>query len=100
MEELAGWMAERFEGFGKGGIRDVGDGLEDGESNGEGKGLFERVEVPEEGKEGRLADKEVEMLVRCIREETEEGKKVGRNGGKKFVHVFRRRGDPAWPGEE
>lgn len=84
------WMGERFGGVGKGE---------------EVVGLFERVEVPEEGEEavwerevgGERA--EVGRLVRCIREETEEGKKVGRNGGRKFVEVWRRRGDPAWPGE-
>ena len=31
--------------------------------------------------------------------ETEEGKKVERNGGRKFVAVFRRVEDPPWPGE-
>ena len=32
-----------------------------------------------------------------LREETEEGKKVTRNGGRKFVAVFRRGVDPEWP---
>ena len=90
VEELGVWMGERFGGFGK------------GEEEG---GLFERVEVPEEGEEGVWEGeeggerKEVGMLVRVVREETEEGKKVGRNGGRKFVGVWRRRGDPKWPGE-
>ena len=93
VEELGMWMAERFGGFGK-----RGDG------GGEERGLFERVEVPEEGEEGVWEREggeraEVGMLVRCVREETEEGKKVGRNGGRKFVGVWRRREDPAWPGE-
>jgi tRNA (guanine-N7-)-methyltransferase len=36
------------------------------------------------------------QCVRVMREETEEGKKVERNGGRKFVAVWRRREDPAW----
>ncbi len=89
VEELGEWMRGRFEGFGRSG-------------EGGGEGVFERVEVPGEGREGEWVEEggergEVGMLVRCIREETEEGKKVTRNGGKKFVSVFRRREDPAWP---
>ena len=94
VEELAGWMRGRFEAFGK----RLGHGDDVGE--GEGEGVFEKVEVPEEGKEDGWQDKEVGRLVKCIREETEEGKKVTRNGGTKFVAVFRRREDPKWPDEE
>lgn len=88
VEELAGWMRERFEAFGRDG--------------GGGEGLFGRVQVPEEGREGEWVDEggergEVGTLVRCIREETEEGKKVTRNGGVKFVAVFQRRVNPEWP---
>lgn len=93
VEELGEWMRRRFEAFGRGGVGggDEGDG-----------GLFERVEVPEEGEEGEWVEEggekgRVGMLVRCIREETEEGKKVTRNGGNKYVSVFRRREDPLWP---
>lgn len=95
VEELGEWMRRRFEAFGRGG----------GESgDGRGEGLFERVELPEEGKEGEWIGEggekgRVGLLVRCIREETEEGKKVTRNGGNKYVSVFRRREDPAWPDE-
>lgn len=86
VEDLGNWMRERFAEFGGGEV-------------------FERVEVPEEGREGEWIDGddegrwEVGRMVRAIREETEEGKKVTRNGGKKFVGVWRRREDPAWPGE-
>ncbi|KAL2043366.1 hypothetical protein N7G274_003672 [Stereocaulon virgatum] len=87
VEELGKWMRDRFEAFGKyaGGV-----------------GLFERVEIPEEGREGEWEGRgreecRVGVLVRCIREETEEGKKVTRNGGRKFVSVWRRRDDPGWP---
>ena len=52
-------------------------------------------------KEADEADEEVEAdeCVAVMREETEEGKKVTRNGGRKFVAVFRRVVDPPWPGE-
>ncbi len=94
VEELGTWMKERFAEFGGGQV-------------------FERVEVPEEGRErewieeggdGRTglewdARREVGRMVRAIREETEEGKKVNRNGGRKFVGVWQRREDPGWPGE-
>ena len=74
VEELAGWVAKHFEG----------------EEAGEGRELWERVKGEElEGDE----------CVRVMREETEEGRKVSRNGGKKFVGVWRRSGDPVWPGE-
>ncbi|CAK4032259.1 tRNA (guanine-N(7)-)-methyltransferase [Lecanosticta acicola] len=47
----------------------------------------------------RVGEEEVEAdeCVRVMRTETEEGKKVERNGGKKFVAVFRRVQDPSWP---
>ena len=35
-----------------------------------------------------------------MREETEEGRKVERNGGRKLVACWKRVGDPPWPGEE
>ena len=74
VEELAGWIVRHFEG----------------EEAGEGRELWERVDGSElEGDE----------CVRVMREETEEGKKVGRNGGRKFVGVWRRKGVPAWPVE-
>lgn len=46
----------------------------------------------------RLSDEELEAdpCVRIMREETEEGKKVSRNNGPKYVAVFRRREDPEW----
>lgn len=55
-----------------------------------GHASFERVS--EEDLEG-------DVCVEVMRSETEEGKKVERNGGKKFVAVFRRLEDPPWPGE-
>ena len=47
----------------------------------------------------RVGEEEVEgdECVEVMRRETEEGKKVERNGGRKFVAVFRRLEDPPWP---
>jgi tRNA (guanine-N7-)-methyltransferase len=43
---------------------------------------------------------EADVCVGLMTAETEEGKKVERNKGPKFVACFRRLPDPAWPGEE
>ena len=50
----------------------------------------------------RVSEAEVESdkCVEVMRMETEEGKKVERNKGEKFVALFRRKADPPWPGEE
>ncbi|KAK4638366.1 tRNA (guanine-N(7)-)-methyltransferase [Fulvia fulva] len=47
----------------------------------------------------RVGEEEVEgdECVETMKTETEEGKKVTRNGGNKFVAVFRRLQDPPWP---
>lgn len=45
------------------------------------------------------AELEGDECVEVMRRETEEGKKVERNGGRKFVAVFRRVEDPPWPDE-
>ncbi|OCK78934.1 hypothetical protein K432DRAFT_383509 [Lepidopterella palustris CBS 459.81] len=44
-------------------------------------------------------EQEEDMCVKIMTTETEEGKKVERNGGQKFVACFRRLEDPPWPGE-
>ena len=44
-------------------------------------------------------ERERDECVGVMREETEEGRKVGRNGGSKFVSVWRRVVDPPWPEE-
>ena len=77
VEELHGWIVGHFE---------------DEFLAGPGRELWERVKEEEFEGEGDLA-----KCVRVMREETEEGKKVERNGGKKFVAVWRRRDDPEWP---
>lgn len=56
----------------------------------EGHESFERVGAGEETGEG---DWRVAVMLGA----TEEGQKVERNSGRKFVAVFRRVGDPEWP---
>jgi tRNA (guanine-N7-)-methyltransferase len=75
VEELFGWMRDCFQG----------------EKGGDGVQLWDAV-----------GDEEMEedVCVKIMRDETEEGKKVTRNGGRKFYGVWRRKEDPAWPGEE
>ena len=50
----------------------------------------------------RVGEEEVEKdaCVEVMWRETEEGKKVERNGGEKFVVLFKRKADPPWPSEE
>jgi tRNA (guanine-N7-)-methyltransferase len=52
---------------------------------------FERVDEREQ---------EADVCVQAMRVETEEGKKVERNGAQKFVGCFRRLKDPPWPDED
>ena len=73
VEELSAWMVKHFVGD------EAGDAAE----------LWERVD----GQDWLEND----PCVRIMGEETEESKKVTRNGGKKFVAIFRRREDPPWP---
>lgn len=56
----------------------------------DGHEAFERLTGEEE---------EGDELVGVMRTETEEGKKVERNKGRKFVACWRRREVPAWAGE-
>lgn len=41
-------------------------------------------------------EEETDECVKVMMSETEEGKKVARNNGKKFVALFRRTEDPPW----
>lgn len=75
VEELHGWICRHFEG----------------EDAGEIKELWERVEEE---------DLDKDPCVNVMMEETEEGKKVSRNGGKKFVGVWRRKANPPWPDDD
>ncbi len=73
VEELHQWMAKHFEG----------------EEAGDARELWERASQEE---------LDSDPCVKIMSEETEESKKVTRNGGRKFIAVFRRKEDPAWPG--
>ena len=72
VEELHKWMVKHFEG------EEAGDVSE----------LWERV---------AQEDLDRDPCIKVMSEETEESKKVTRNGGKKFVAVYRRKNDPEWP---
>lgn len=72
VEELHQWMVKHFEG----------------EEAGDARDLWERV---------REEELNADPCVKVMSEETEESKKVTRNGGKKFIAVFRRKEDPEWP---
>ena len=91
VEDLAVWMGGHFLEFGKN-----APSLQHDSATPSQRGLFEAVEVPEEGKELDWTESEIGHLAQAIRTETEEGKKVSRNRGKKFVKVWRRRDDPPW----
>jgi tRNA (guanine-N7-)-methyltransferase len=58
------------------------------------KSHFESSPMFEVMNEGELAK---DGCLSIMTKETEEGKKVERNGGKKFVVCFRRVEDPPWP---
>jgi len=72
VEELHQWMVKHFEGDEAGDVRE----------------LWERVTEEE---------LERDPCVKIMSEETEESKKVTRNGGRKFIAVFRRKENPEWP---
>ncbi|RMZ86555.1 hypothetical protein DV736_g6217, partial [Chaetothyriales sp. CBS 134916] len=84
VEELHYWMVNHFEG------RDTAASAGGGCGGGIGQ-LFERVSDDENARD---------ECVRIMSEETEEGKKVSRNNGKKFIAVWKRRLDPEWEEEE
>ena len=72
VEELHNWIVKHFEG------EDAGRSAE----------LWERVSD---------LDLNKDPCVKVMTEETEEAKKVTRNGGRKFVGVWKRRDDLDWP---
>ncbi|EEH41546.2 tRNA (guanine-N(7)-)-methyltransferase [Paracoccidioides lutzii Pb01] len=89
VEELHRWIVNHFEGVDGGGDREEKADEEAGDGGANTvKELFERV-----------GDEELEQdpCVKVMMEETEEGKKVTRNKGHKYVAVWRRKEDPQWP---
>jgi tRNA (guanine-N7-)-methyltransferase len=108
VDELAGWIVAHFEGR---------SGIEEKEGNGEGEDADASVVGEAEGAPSSMASSrqmgveelwervseeglERDPCVKIMKEETEEGKKVSRYGGRKFVSVWRRKEDPPWPGED
>jgi tRNA (guanine-N7-)-methyltransferase len=85
VEEYHHWILRHF------GV-EAGDEEGDGENNVSANAgvreLFERVSEEE---------LEKDECVRIMKEATEEGKKVARNKGNKYVAVFRRKADPELP---
>lgn len=76
VEEYHHWILRHFR-------QDEGSGVGAGVTD-----LFERVSEEE---------LERDPCVQIMKDATEEGKKVSRNKGRKFVAVFRRKADPEWP---
>jgi tRNA (guanine-N7-)-methyltransferase len=82
VEEYHYWILRHF------GVEEEEDGEKNADANAGVRELFER-----------LSEEELEKdeCVRVMKEATEEGKKVARNKGNKYVAVFRRKADPEWP---
>ncbi|KAL2012904.1 hypothetical protein VTN00DRAFT_429 [Thermoascus crustaceus] len=101
VEEYHRWILRHFVKRNKG-SKPEGDGREEAASEDEEEAEDEREGNGDTGiKElwERVSDEELEKdpCVAVMREETEEGKKVTRNKGNKYVAVFRRLPDPEWP---
>ena len=62
--------------------------------------MVSHLEAHESFERSTHEEVESDKCVEVMRMETEEGKKVERNKGEKFVALFRRKSDPPWPGEE
>ena len=89
VDDLFQWISGCFSAtgdYGALGIEGEGGGMEGGRRS----ELWEEVEVMggEDGVHGRI--------MAAVRGETEEGRKVERNKGEKFVGVWRRKPDPEW----
>lgn len=83
VKDLFEWIAACFNGNAAQGGEQGGDG-----GGGRPSELWE--EVPED-------EREADICIRAVMETTEEGKKVERNRGEKFVACWRRKRDPEWP---
>ncbi|KAL4791277.1 putative methyltransferase-domain-containing protein [Aspergillus venezuelensis] len=95
VEEYHYWILRHF-GY--------GDGSAPAPASGEGEDVKMEGVDGEEVREGsselfeRVSEEELERdeCVRVMKEATEEGKKVARNKGNKYVAVFRRKANPEW----
>ncbi|PNS19762.1 tRNA (guanine-N(7)-)-methyltransferase [Sphaceloma murrayae] len=99
VRDLHEWIVghfEKSEGWERVNVQhwvDAMQGIAKGDGNGEVDGAVEELDVVD----GPPSDDEIRMCVRLMMNETEEGKKVTRNKGNKYVAVFRRQEDPPWP---
>lgn len=97
VQDLHEWMCSSLDAspsFGR-----VDKAIYGGEEGEEGTGESEVSGVMAEGLDEQ-AKQEIERDVQVMRTETEEGKKVTRNKGLKFVACWVRLEDPGWPSEE
>lgn len=87
VEEYHYWILDHFHQVPVPDGNDKPAGCDQGEEGGI-KDLWERV-----------SDEDVQQdpCTQRMKDATEEGQKVSRNNGKKFVAVFRRKSDPEWP---
>jgi tRNA (guanine-N7-)-methyltransferase len=71
------------------------------ETTAAGGATGENIQATDEAhnNEGEEEEEEDDPCINIMQTSTEEGKKVSRNGGDKFVGVWRRKGNPPWPGE-
>ena len=95
VRDLHEWMVEKLEGHKSFERVRIGSLGED-----EGQSVQDEEEWKRWEDKGGVGKAEMEMCVELMTRETEEGKKVERNKGEKFVAVFRRMEDPAWPDAE
>ncbi|KAI9735239.1 MAG: tRNA (guanine-N(7)-)-methyltransferase (tRNA(m7G46)-methyltransferase) [Cirrosporium novae-zelandiae] len=93
VEELGGWMADKFRKHPL--FEKVEEREYDGDGGDEGEG---KENSPAQGDDKNNDDgMKVRECVDMMRTATEESKKVTRNGGKMFVSLWRRKQDPDWP---
>jgi len=85
VEEYHFWILRHF-GLQK--MEEGDEGADDEYAEGGVKDLFERLTQEELDRD---------ECVKVMMHSTEEGKKVSRNKGNKYVAVFRRKDDPEWP---
>jgi tRNA (guanine-N7-)-methyltransferase len=86
VEDLHLWMSEHLGAHAS--FERVQEAEWEGSSEEDGE-----IEENGEGEDGL----DIRTMVKVMSRETEEGKKVERNAGKKFIAVFRRLPDPEWP---
>lgn len=90
VEEYHYWILDHFR-------QDCGLGVEDGNGESARDGQGEEGGIKDLWE--RVSDEDVRQdpCVQIMKDSTEEGQKVTRNEGNKFVAVFRRKDDPQWP---